>query len=177
MRETLAAYMLHMAKYPQLLKSLHEVPFFMIYCHRHNPSEFYYFQNESSDDIILCDPMCGSGTILAEAALMATLTPAAFLREKWSSVLCYCSPWNPPLNILCAGASSTFLIFPRRNGKHLNVSSFSSECLFPGVSFSWEMVLSSQLVFMIKQIAYFSRISVFWLQILIQRRRKSRPKA
>jgi len=66
MRETLAAYMLHMAKYPQLLKSLHE--------------------NESSDDIILCDPMCGSGTILAEAALMATLTPAAFLREKWGFI-------------------------------------------------------------------------------------------
>jgi putative N6-adenine-specific DNA methylase len=32
---------------------------------------------------VLHDPMCGSGTILAEAALMATQTPAAFLREKW----------------------------------------------------------------------------------------------
>ncbi|MGR3973240.1 MAG: THUMP domain-containing protein, partial [Candidatus Rhabdochlamydia sp.] len=36
-----------------------------------------------SDDI-LCDPYCGSGTILWEAALMATKTPASFFRKSWA---------------------------------------------------------------------------------------------
>jgi len=31
----------------------------------------------------LCDPFCGSGTILIEAAFIATQTPAGFLRRKW----------------------------------------------------------------------------------------------
>jgi 23S rRNA G2445 N2-methylase RlmL len=44
-------------------------------------------QRGSSDSLVLYDPMCGSGTILAEAALMATQTPAAFLREKWYCTL------------------------------------------------------------------------------------------
>lgn len=30
-----------------------------------------------------CDPMCGSGTLLVEAALMATKTPPGFLRHRW----------------------------------------------------------------------------------------------
>lgn len=32
---------------------------------------------------ILCDPFCGSGTFLIEAACIATQTPAGFFREKW----------------------------------------------------------------------------------------------
>lgn len=32
---------------------------------------------------ILCDPCCGSGTILIEAALMASKTPPGFLRKEW----------------------------------------------------------------------------------------------
>lgn len=36
----------------------------------------------SADDILL-DPCCGSGTILIEAALMASKTPPGFLRHKW----------------------------------------------------------------------------------------------
>lgn len=32
---------------------------------------------------ILCDPFCGSGTLLIEAASIATRTPAGFLRKSW----------------------------------------------------------------------------------------------
>ncbi len=32
---------------------------------------------------VLCDPCCGSGTFLIEAASMATNTPAGYFREKW----------------------------------------------------------------------------------------------
>lgn len=32
---------------------------------------------------VLCDPFCGSGTLLIEAAAMATHTPAGFLRKAW----------------------------------------------------------------------------------------------
>jgi putative N6-adenine-specific DNA methylase len=32
---------------------------------------------------ILCDPCCGSGTLLIEAALMASRTPPGFLRNRW----------------------------------------------------------------------------------------------
>lgn len=32
---------------------------------------------------ILCDPCCGSGTILIEAALMASKTPPGYMRQKW----------------------------------------------------------------------------------------------
>jgi putative N6-adenine-specific DNA methylase len=32
---------------------------------------------------VLCDPFCGSGTFLIEAACMATKTPAGFFRKKW----------------------------------------------------------------------------------------------
>ncbi len=35
-----------------------------------------------SDDI-LCDPYCGSGTFLWEAAMMSTHTPAGFYRDSW----------------------------------------------------------------------------------------------
>lgn len=63
MRETLAAHMLHMAGIPQHFRFFNEA--------------------EAKESLVLSDPMCGSGTILAEAALMATQTPAAFLREKW----------------------------------------------------------------------------------------------
>lgn len=34
-------------------------------------------------DAVLCDPCCGSGTILIEAALMATNTAPGYLRQKW----------------------------------------------------------------------------------------------
>jgi putative N6-adenine-specific DNA methylase len=36
-----------------------------------------------SAENILCDPFCGSGTFLIEAALMATKTPPGFFRKKW----------------------------------------------------------------------------------------------
>jgi putative N6-adenine-specific DNA methylase len=32
---------------------------------------------------ILCDPCCGSGTFLIEAAMLASKTPPGFLRQKW----------------------------------------------------------------------------------------------
>ncbi len=32
---------------------------------------------------ILCDPFCGSGTLLIEAAMIATHTPPGFFRKKW----------------------------------------------------------------------------------------------
>jgi putative N6-adenine-specific DNA methylase len=32
---------------------------------------------------VLCDPFCGSGTLLIEAAYIASNTPAGFFREKW----------------------------------------------------------------------------------------------
>lgn len=38
--------------------------------------------NYSSDEL-LCDPFCGSGTFLMEAAMMATQTPAGFFRNTW----------------------------------------------------------------------------------------------
>lgn len=38
--------------------------------------------NYSPEDI-LCDPLCGSGTFLFEAALMATQTPAAYFRKHF----------------------------------------------------------------------------------------------
>jgi putative N6-adenine-specific DNA methylase len=35
------------------------------------------------EDQKLCDPFCGTGTILIEAAYIATRTPAGFLRKTW----------------------------------------------------------------------------------------------
>jgi putative N6-adenine-specific DNA methylase len=34
--------------------------------------------------IVLCDPFCGSGTFLAEAAMMITNTPPGYQRSKWT---------------------------------------------------------------------------------------------
>jgi putative N6-adenine-specific DNA methylase len=36
-----------------------------------------------SEREILCDPFCGSGTFLVEAACIATHTPAGYFRKKW----------------------------------------------------------------------------------------------
>ncbi len=36
-----------------------------------------------SEREVLCDPFCGAGTFLIEAAMMATQTPAGFFRKKW----------------------------------------------------------------------------------------------
>lgn len=36
---------------------------------------------------ILCDPFCGSGTFLVEAAMIASKTPPGFFREKWGFLL------------------------------------------------------------------------------------------
>ena len=36
-----------------------------------------------SEKEILCDPFCGAGTFLIEAACMATHTPAGYFRKKW----------------------------------------------------------------------------------------------
>ncbi len=36
-----------------------------------------------SEKEILCDPFCGSGTFLIEAASMATKTPSGYFRKKW----------------------------------------------------------------------------------------------
>ena len=38
--------------------------------------------NYSPDDV-LCDPFCGSGTFLMEAAMIATKTPPGFFRKHW----------------------------------------------------------------------------------------------
>jgi len=39
------------------------------------------------EEEIFCDPCCGSGTLLIEAALMATHTPPGYLRQKWGFML------------------------------------------------------------------------------------------
>lgn len=36
-----------------------------------------------NENTILCDPFCGSGTFLIEAAMIATKTPAGYFRSKW----------------------------------------------------------------------------------------------
>lgn len=36
-----------------------------------------------SEREVLCDPFCGAGTFLIEAAMMASQTPAGFFRKKW----------------------------------------------------------------------------------------------
>jgi putative N6-adenine-specific DNA methylase len=36
-----------------------------------------------SERELLCDPFCGAGTILIEAAMMASRTPAGYFRKKW----------------------------------------------------------------------------------------------
>lgn len=36
-----------------------------------------------SEREILCDPFCGAGTFVIEAAMMATQTPAGYFRKKW----------------------------------------------------------------------------------------------
>ncbi len=36
-----------------------------------------------SESEVLCDPFCGAGTFLIEAAMMATQTPAGYFRKKW----------------------------------------------------------------------------------------------
>ncbi len=41
-----------------------------------------FYANYSEKDT-LCDPCCGSGTFLIEAAMMATRTPAGFFRKSW----------------------------------------------------------------------------------------------
>lgn len=41
------------------------------------------FRAGYSERDILCDPFCGSGTFLIEAACMATQTPAGYFRKKW----------------------------------------------------------------------------------------------
>jgi 23S rRNA G2445 N2-methylase RlmL len=98
MRETLAAHMLHMAGIPQHFRFFNEVRqstaglsrvklpkrrFVVVCTTRHDTTRHDTTQAEAKESLVLSDPMCGSGTILAEAALMATQTPAAFLREKW----------------------------------------------------------------------------------------------
>lgn len=39
-----------------------------------------------SEREILCDPFCGAGTFLIEAACMATQTPAGYFRKKWGFI-------------------------------------------------------------------------------------------
>ncbi len=101
-RETLAAHMLHMAGIPQHFRFFDEVrqsTVGLIPAHvptrrsvvtcdttRHDTTR-HAQATEATEGLVLHDPMCGSGTILAEAALMATQTPAAFLREKWYILL------------------------------------------------------------------------------------------
>lgn len=41
-----------------------------------------YLAKYSSEES-LCDPFCGSGTLLIEAAMIATKTPPGFFRKKW----------------------------------------------------------------------------------------------
>lgn len=41
------------------------------------------FRSGYSEKEILCDPFCGSGTFLIEAASIATQTPAGYFRKKW----------------------------------------------------------------------------------------------
>ncbi len=37
-----------------------------------------------SGERVLCDPFCGSGTLLIEAGLIATRTPSGYFRKKWN---------------------------------------------------------------------------------------------
>lgn len=36
-----------------------------------------------SENEVLCDPFCGAGTFLIEAAMLSTKTPSGFFRQKW----------------------------------------------------------------------------------------------
>ncbi len=40
-------------------------------------------QSGYTGDAVLCDPFCGSGTFLIEAALIATKTPPGYFRNRW----------------------------------------------------------------------------------------------
>jgi putative N6-adenine-specific DNA methylase len=40
--------------------------------------------NPTMNRIVLCDPFCGSGTFLAEAAMIMTNTPAGYKRNRWA---------------------------------------------------------------------------------------------
>ncbi len=44
------------------------------------------FASYSSEEV-LCDPCCGSGTFLIEAAMLATNTPSGYYRSKWGFML------------------------------------------------------------------------------------------
>lgn len=41
-------------------------------------------QTQYTPDTVFCDPFCGSGTFLIEAAMIATSTPPGFFRKKWA---------------------------------------------------------------------------------------------
>lgn len=41
------------------------------------------FQAGFNADTVLCDPFCGSGTFLIEAAMIASRTPAGYYRSQW----------------------------------------------------------------------------------------------
>ncbi|MBS0652838.1 MAG: 50S rRNA methyltransferase [Verrucomicrobia bacterium] len=41
------------------------------------------FQAGYNADTVLCDPFCGSGTFLIEAAMISTRTPAGYYRNQW----------------------------------------------------------------------------------------------
>ncbi|MBI3236984.1 MAG: class I SAM-dependent RNA methyltransferase [Chlamydiales bacterium] len=42
-----------------------------------------HFLSDFNKETILCDPLCGSGTFLVEAAMIATRTPSGYFRSKW----------------------------------------------------------------------------------------------
>lgn len=61
LKENLAAAILYLAEWPEQIKT-----------------------KDDNNRIMLLDPMCGSGTLLIEAALMAGSIPPSFLRNEWS---------------------------------------------------------------------------------------------
>ncbi len=42
-----------------------------------------FLLTEPKDDEVICDPFCGTGTLLIEAALIKTNTPPGFFRKSW----------------------------------------------------------------------------------------------
>jgi putative N6-adenine-specific DNA methylase len=82
LHETLAAAILFLANYnTDIISSQHTANETTAVDARSPPQKT---PTSKTNNIIMCDPFCGSGTFLAEAAMMRTNTPAGYQRHKWS---------------------------------------------------------------------------------------------
>lgn len=95
-----------------------------------------------SNQEILCDPFCGAGTFLIEAAMMATQTPAGFFRKKWGFVHlptfneaeweAFKTHWDQkrcPVESQCILGSDADAHSVRQTREHLRKTNFEKEVL------------------------------------------------